>query len=771
MRRLLVAAVWFAAVALGLAGVGWVGAAFALTGLALVWQERRMSGRVPAITPLWAAAGVAGALLTWGIHQADVRRLPALPRNWSGEVTGYASVREDAVSYVVSPAGAAGAGVRVRLMTGGLQLVPGVWVRVSCTVRPIEAPLNEFEFDYQSYSVARGVPGTCVAGQALVIPTQESGRAWGPAGAFGRFRWAVVRHVQQAELPQEVKGVLLALSLGDSGAVDPGLRQMHGTVGTAHLLAVSGLHLLCLFSAVLALLTRLLRRFPGQMGANRRLCLAASLAAATMYLIVTGAPTSCMRAYVMLCGYAAAQWLHRDYDLASWLSLSSLLTLAFRPHALFEAGFQLSTVSVAAIAWAVARGDPAGGREPAGKPRQGAVYRAGGYLWKIGVVSAAAWLGTAPFVWYHFHLLPTASIPANLTAVPLVTFLVLPLVLLDAAILRHVDVVSHVALEIVRHLLFILDASLEQLASWLPGVIAPWPGAAVAALLAWGALVALFGRRRGAKWCGGVIVAVCLAVVLVLASRGPEPALHFVHSGEGDATVIHLPCGRTVLVDGGRPETGSRALWPYLAARGVSDVALAIVTHGHQDHYGGLETVGARLPLDSVLTGPGPASRAVRRRLIRRPDPAGSDSNALVVSRGARFSVCDAQFTVLWPPADTAGLAENDQSLVLEVRVGWTNVLLTGDITGAILPQLLPSIPHVDILKAPHHGHATQGAGKLLDATQARLVVVTGNSPAWWADGGGQREPPRPEKAVILVTGKVGAITIPKGRAAEVFSE
>src|SRR4051794_3570240 len=119
-----------------------------------------------------------------------------------------------------------------------------------------------------------------------------------------------------------------------------------------------------------------------------------------------------------------------------------------------------------------------------------------------------------------------------------------------------------------------------------------------------------------------------LLVVLVLLAPARAWArplvVDFVSVGQGDAALITSPTGKTVLIDGGPPESAG-ALTAFVRARVHSPLDLVILTHRHVDHLGGLErvlgAVGARLYLDSAFPHQSPAYDALVRLLAERHVP------------------------------------------------------------------------------------------------------------------------------------------------------
>jgi competence protein ComEC len=212
--------------------------------------------------------------------------------------------------------------------------------------------------------------------------------------------------------------------------------------------------------------------------------------------------------------------------------------------------------------------------------------------------------------------------------------------------------------------------------------------------------------------------------------------------GQGDATVIQLPGGRTLLVDAGglaafsradaqesAPafDIGERVVTPALRALGISRLDALVITHGDPDHLLGAKGVLRHVPATSVWEG------------IPVPPHAGLQSLASVArTRGMTWRTLQAgdverygevEVRLLHPalPDWERQRVRNEDSVVLEVRIGMVSIVLPGDIgkegEEAILPRL--EAGRRVVLKAPHHGSATSSTKELLDVLRPQAVVFS----------------------------------------------
>src|SRR5205085_616307 len=117
------------------------------------------------------------------------------------------------------------------------------------------------------------------------------------------------------------------------------------------------------------------------------------------------------------------------------------------------------------------------------------------------------------------------------------------------------------------------------------------------------------GRRASWAATAGLWVALWVplahAPLLGAADGGPSLTLHFLDVGQGDAAVIRTPAGHWILVDAGPAsegaDAGRRVVAPFLQRQGARSLSLAVVSHAHADHLGGLPAVMARIRTGLVI--------------------------------------------------------------------------------------------------------------------------------------------------------------------------
>ncbi len=201
-------------------------------------------------------------------------------------------------------------------------------------------------------------------------------------------------------------------------------------------------------------------------------------------------------------------------------------------------------------------------------------------------------------------------------------------------------------------------------------------------------------------------------------------SVHFIDVGQGDSILISGG-GENVLIDAGENDHGSTVL-AYLAENGVEKLDLAVGTHPHSDHIGGMDTVLEGIKVDQLVMPDVPESIVpTTRTYLSVLDAADETGTELAYSYpGDSYSLCGGTFTVLGPVEDYKDL--NNESLVIRFDYGNTSFLFTGDQEAAAEKDLLASGAKLsaDVLKVGHHGSRTSTSEEFLSAVSPEIAVI-----------------------------------------------
>ena len=282
---------------------------------------------------------------------------------------------------------------------------------------PPMALLGGYDFARDAWFKGIGAVGRSLGPVTVVQPAGETG--------IDAVRERLARHVRE-RLPGPNGGIAVALATGDQNSVLEADAEAMRRSGLTHLLSVSGLHIAAAVGAAMLLTLKLLALSERLALRFNLILVAAGVGALTGigYTLLTGAqvPTvrSCVAALLVLAGIA----LGRDAISIRLLAVGALLVLLFRPEALAGASFQLSFAAVASI---IALHSTGWARRMFMRRDEGFPARVGRAVLALIATGLAVELTLIPIALYHFHKSGLYGVAANIIAIPLTTFVIMPL--------------------------------------------------------------------------------------------------------------------------------------------------------------------------------------------------------------------------------------------------------------------------------------------------------------------------------------------------------
>lgn len=556
-----------------------------------------------------------------------------------------------------------------------------------------------------------------------------AGRWWEEAAAAVRRN--VRRSVDASIGPLDARAAAIttAILIGDRAGLDPAVERRMQAAGTYHVIAISGGNValvvgLCICAA------RIVVRTP-------RAPLLLALLAVLGYGVVVSDEPSVRRAVTAGAVYLAVAVVGLRPSPLHVVGVAAAGLALVDPLATIHAGAWLSFGATLGILLLVV---PRISTPPAALRRLPRVARPM-VLGVAGVVAAtaAAELALLPISAGVFSRVGVAGLVLNLIAIPAMA-LVQVAGLFVVVAWPWSSAIAGVAAYGARlgATLLVESTRLLDVLPWLswraPPVSPAWTMAYYAA---WAAVIGWSGRRRLVAL--GVVVATGAVIGTGGApAAGPAPGslrVTFLDVGQGDAALVQFPGGRSLLVDAGGSgpggDVGGRVIVPAVWALGVRRLDWLALTHADLDHVGGalavLRDLRPREVWDAVPVPSNVGLQALHDEVRTR----GLVWRQLLA--GHHFEAGGATVDVMHPPAPEweRQRVRNDDSLVLRVRFGRVEILLTGDAAGEFeswwsgAAAETRSAGRLRVLKIAHHGSRTSSSPVFLDAYRPSLGVVS----------------------------------------------
>lgn len=565
--------------------------------------------------------------------------------------------------------------------------------------------------------VARGrwIPREEALGKArgMLLVQQFEPERFTPTGPERLRNWI---GTETRELFGGRAGTVDALLLNRRGGMEPELRDRYARAGLVHILSISGFHVgvIVAWAVMLA----------GLLTPRRHLAAGLGVGAALAYVCLIGWPPPAARAALLAVLVAQARWRQRELSPLPLLAVTGQVVLLLDPWAALDAGAWLSVAALGGALVVTRWSDRRIGK---------------GWGWRMLAASLGATFATAPITAALFGTVSLAGLVLNFVAVPLAAVVVPGLILALAATALLPAAAPPLAAGS-GALLGLLDQ-----VAWWGGA---WSGAVIYQPIAAASALPWLGLLAVAWWCisdgarGGIalrrgLLAATLAIwglagveqARAIRAEGAGLTLHFLDVGQGDAAVLRTPGGRWVLIDAGprteRSDAGRRVVAPFLARARAPGIAVAVISHAHADHLGGLPAVLERFPVGQVLEPAELHADALYLEVLDRVAASG------VPWQGARdgigFELDSVRFTLLHP--DTAWrewqLDLNEDSAVLLVEYGGFRAIFPGDAGLVAEARLAGRVGPVSVLKVGHHGSRSATGERWLAELQPAVALIS----------------------------------------------
>lgn len=581
--------------------------------------------------------------------------------------------------------------------------VGDLW-RLNVRIKNPHSTMNPGEFDYEKYLFQNHIRAL-----GYVVSSPQNQRLQVSKRYFlGHLREILKNKIALNLGTNQFTGFIQALIVGDQSSINQDAWQILRTTGTIHFMVIAGLHIGFIASFMFFLgkflwrrSSRLLLFLPAQIvGAYF------ALIGAFCYSALAGFSIPTTRAFIQVAVFMLAIIFKRNLESMNNLIVALFLTLLLNPLEPLTSGFWLSFAAVFFILYAVS----------------GRLKNPNNKITRFVHLQTSLTAGLMPLTLYFFTTAPLISIVANAITIPLIGFLVIPLVLIGSTFLFIPGVLGHyfllAAAKILQCIWFILaKLALFPYANFAHPIFKIW--ILIFALL--GALLILAPRGFPNRFLGLILFLPIFFYKPATPQYG-EVWFTLLDVGQGLASVVRTQ-NHLLIYDTGPKfypsgDVGESIILPFLTAQNLKKIDMLVVSHADSDHSGGARSLLKNLPVANFYT-------SVPDFFLPYP--------ATHCYAGQSWQWDGILFTFLHPsPRDN--FTGNNACCVLSVTPIKNNlatqndVLLNGDIEAiaenTIVKNAAPKL-HSLVLVAPHHGSSSSSSQIFIDAVKPKYVLFS----------------------------------------------
>ncbi len=604
----------------------------------------------------------------------------------------------------------------------------------------LETPPEFDDFDYKSYLAHQEIYSTMLYPQTEIL---ERGKGSKPLEWVYSLRNRLSRTLTTV-LPEPQASLAQGIVLGIRGTIPSPLKDAFAKTGTAHLLAISGLHLSIMAGILLSLGLWLF-------GRRRYIYIWLALGTIWLYALFTGMHPPVVRGAIMASLFLTTELLGRQRSTITSLAFAAAIMIGIAPQILWTASFQMTFLAMAGLTL-LAPSFQAIGRKAvkATLGEEGPAIPVANFTTDSFSITLAAVVAVWPVVAYYFGIISFVAPLATFLALPALPGIIITGVLaggLGIILLPVAQVIAWLAWLFLSYMLLVVNGfAAIPLSSIEVGSVDTTLILAYYLVLA--TAIGLNSHRQKLiklksavskvinpvsrlpkRWVIPPLLVVAI-LVSVAAATMPDDKLHvsILNIGEGDAILISQGSQQTLIDGGPDPNKISLELGEEMPFWDRT-IELVILTHPEADHITGLVEVLQRYRVKQILVSSLESDTGIYREWQR-----------LIEEKGIKLTVAEAGqqidlgqgviMEVLHPREETlegTGSDLNNNSIVLRLVKDEVSFLLTGDIEQEAEFELIARRANLRsiVLKVAHHGSDTSTIPEFLAVVNPRLAVIS----------------------------------------------
>lgn len=567
------------------------------------------------------------------------------------------------------------------------QVKAGQKWQLELKLKPNHGYQNPGSFDYSKWLFRNGYDATATIKSAQLLDNKSS-----TISSYINILRAKIGEIINTNFKSpRVQALIQALTIGDKSQISFEDSQLFQDTGTAHLIAISGLHI-GLIAFVGILIGRLFFLiFTNQLVNRYKFEALFAISFALFYALLAGLSIPTIRALVMVVVFSLAHVF--KFSITRWQawSVAMLLVLLFDPFSVLDVGFWFSFGAVAVLMFSFT------GRKLSGN-----------LITSFIKAQLIILIGLMPLMVIVFQKINLLTPFANILVLPLASLLLIPLIftsmfvyLFSASMAGYLFVIVE---DISLYLFSILDylqqfnflnLKINNINSFTIGLLV----VVMAVLL----LPKLF------RWRYAVLL---LIIPLFLPKKNnlsvDELKVNILDVGQGLSIVVRTKNHTLIYDTGSKFDSGfnlaSTVVIPYLQTQGIEVIDAIVLSHSDNDHAGGIRELVENFPHADVL---------------------GVTSEYKLCTYPKSWQWDGVVFEIISPYTIQPYLG-NNSSCVIKVSSQHGSVLLTGDIEEPIEYRLVKNFPEmiqVDVLLIPHHGSRTSSSQDFIKKVNPKIAI------------------------------------------------
>ena len=600
------------------------------------------------------------------------------------------------------------------------KLNPGNVVSVKGVYNKGKGTRNPGEFDYQAYLLKQGVTGFLSVKNSEDVKILNSEKSTFSSWLFS-IRKNIADKIDELQQPQTV-GLIKGLVLGDKSEIDNETKMEFINSGVAHVLAVSGQQVGFIAIIFIILFGRV----------NIYLRTLLTVLTLIFFLLITGLQPAVLRATIMAFVVFAASVSGREINAWNTISIAALIILLIDVNQLFDPGFQLSFVAVMATiglypyfsAWL---------KELNLKSK---ILKG---LFVMFFMSLAAQIGVLPFTNYYFGKISIVSLISNLFVIPAISVILANAILTLFVSMISIQVAAIFALAgdgITALLYYLIKISATQDLSFVRVPNFSMQDAVIFYCFLFFLIFTLrYTKRIFTKLILIFLVAANTIVFCSLDNKNILPdnrlSIMMIDVGQGDAFLIKLPNGKTMLIDAGSSQfnydNGERVIIPLLDYLGISKIDYGFISHMDTDHFAGFVSLVNKDRVKEIIKPDMDSSDKndfyFEQLLTLKNIPVNYYRDTILAAPNPRvYLLCDTHK----PPINKFKI--NDRSGILKIVHGKNSFLFVGDAHLKMenyLTSTWNNFLDSDVLKVGHHGSKTSSGENFLNFVTPKISLVS----------------------------------------------